>query len=303
MAFDRPGRVLAMASSRHLVKLIDSGTGEELASLESPALEAVSALSFSPDGVFLAASSDGNGIRLWDLRRIRQHLARLKLDWPRPAPPAWSGGKPIVLQVRAESNPDIDPPALGTPARLIDLGAHYNAALTDAWHSGGRNPGNNLAAIPRGRQRLGGVEFDIRGVVQLAGRALAASGSMFPTTATNIPVGLPSRRLHFLHAAGWDEAPGKRIATYRVRFADGSTEEIPVPFDESIQNWHPSSATAPGPTRAAIAWQGTNALNRAVRVYLMTWRNPHPERPMATLDFISHQTHSAPFLIAITADP
>jgi len=45
---------------------------------------------FSPDGTHLVAThKDFQGLSVWDLRRIRQHLAGLGLDWDQlPYPPA-----------------------------------------------------------------------------------------------------------------------------------------------------------------------------------------------------------------------
>ncbi|MBI2947187.1 MAG: protein kinase, partial [Verrucomicrobia bacterium] len=69
-----------------------------------------------------------------------------------------------------------DPQA--TP-ELIDLSLHYNAALDEDWH-GMMWKGNNLATLPKGRQTLGGVEFDIRGIIQLAGIHINKSAPGYP---------------------------------------------------------------------------------------------------------------------------
>ena len=53
-------------------------------------------LSLSPDGTRLAAPTEYNVIARWDLRRLRQELAALDLDWDMlPYPPAGDGAHPV----------------------------------------------------------------------------------------------------------------------------------------------------------------------------------------------------------------
>jgi len=40
-----------------------------------------------------------------------------------------------------------------------------------------------------------------------------------------------------------------------------------------------------------------------VRTYVMSWSNPYPDVEIKALDFVSTQTESAPFLLAVTVDP
>ena len=91
MGFSRDGKMLAIAYSRYVVRLIDPASGRQLATLESPDPRHVSWLGFSPDGSRLAAASETNVIQLWDLRRIREQLAAMKLDWNLPPYPPSSG--------------------------------------------------------------------------------------------------------------------------------------------------------------------------------------------------------------------
>jgi hypothetical protein len=41
----------------------------------------------------------------------------------------------------------------------------------------------------------------------------------------------------------------------------------------------------------------------ALRLYVSSWDNPRPEAQLATLDYVSAMTDSAPILIAITVVP
>jgi serine/threonine protein kinase/WD40 repeat protein len=84
IAFARDGRLLALIDGRNGIHLYDAATlpARHLATLQTPAGPAsLTGLSLSPDGTRLAATTDYNVIALWDLRRLRQELAALGLDW------------------------------------------------------------------------------------------------------------------------------------------------------------------------------------------------------------------------------
>jgi WD40 repeat protein len=82
MAFSRDGKLMAIARSRWLVQLLEAGTGRELASLEQPHGQAIYWLAFSRSGTQLAVATDA--VHVWDLRKLREALAELKLDWDQP---------------------------------------------------------------------------------------------------------------------------------------------------------------------------------------------------------------------------
>jgi len=89
MAFAPDGRLLALARSTLEVQLFHADTGRQIARLPSPSPQIISYLCFSPDGSQLAIATEAGTVELWDLRRIRQGLAELGLDWDLPPyPPA-----------------------------------------------------------------------------------------------------------------------------------------------------------------------------------------------------------------------
>jgi WD40 repeat protein len=81
LAFTTDGKVLAIAHSRHDVRLIETATGRELATLAAPELHDITWLCFRPDGEQLAVACANRILQLWDLRRIRERLAEMGLDW------------------------------------------------------------------------------------------------------------------------------------------------------------------------------------------------------------------------------
>ena len=87
MAFSPDGKILAGSFAFTKVRLFDTATGEILGELEPPNPWPVTCLSFSPDGTQLAVCEGRSALHLWDLRAIRQQLARLHLDWNLPPYP------------------------------------------------------------------------------------------------------------------------------------------------------------------------------------------------------------------------
>jgi serine/threonine protein kinase/WD40 repeat protein len=86
MAFSPDGRLLALAANGRDIQLLNPANGAELATLTAPDAHRLEQIAFSGDGTRLAASIDGRAIQLWDLRRLREELAALGLDWPDTPP-------------------------------------------------------------------------------------------------------------------------------------------------------------------------------------------------------------------------
>jgi len=58
-------------------------------------------LAFSPSGTQLAVATEAHVIQLWDLRKLRQQLAELGLDWDQPPyPPAPTNAPAGPIKVR-----------------------------------------------------------------------------------------------------------------------------------------------------------------------------------------------------------
>jgi WD40 repeat protein len=109
--FSPDSKLLAVAAPAGAVRLVDPGTGREFAMLEDLDQNVTCLPTFTPDGTKLIAVTGGrmNGIRVRDLRLIRQHLAKMGLDWEAPPYPLADPGSmatPLTVEVR-----------LGDPAR------------------------------------------------------------------------------------------------------------------------------------------------------------------------------------------
>jgi serine/threonine protein kinase/WD40 repeat protein len=89
VAFSPDGRLLAVETGQGVVRLLDPDTGREYARLEDPNQDrAIWNIAFSPDGTQLVVTGEGQWLHVWDLRTIREELARRGLDWDLlPYPP------------------------------------------------------------------------------------------------------------------------------------------------------------------------------------------------------------------------
>ena len=62
------------------------------------------------------------------------------------------------------------------------------------------------------------------------------------------------------------------------------------------------------PTAAKVAWEGENepakTYEAKIRLYLTTWKNPHPKKRVVSLDFVATatDTNAVPFCVAISGD-
>ena len=318
LAFSADNSMLAVAHSLDVVRLLEAATGRGLATLEAPEPQDIIWISFSSDGTQLAVASAHGPIHLWNLGVIRQQLDEMKLDWDLPPLPSPRGNKraqPITVSfLGVTNNPGTDR-AAGPPAvaprdarcrpNLIDLSAAYNATLTNCWFNPAW-PGNDLSALPQGIQTLQGIEFDIRGVVQLHGTTANLVFKYAPAV-TAIQVNQPCRALHFLHAVGWDIAKGTEVGQYLVHYHDGVERSVPLFFGENISWWcrrpRDNGAYSEG---TSLAWRGQNPSSGGagydVVLYKFRWPNPRPEVEIRSIDFKSAMTEAAPFLIAITAE-
>jgi hypothetical protein len=195
--------------------------------------------------------------------------------------------------------PDRDPLASG---RLLDLSAHYVAPLSARWLPDTYSLDNSLRTLPTGVQRLAGVDWDLRGLIQLAG---SPTVRLFPDKVVGIRLAQKARALHFLHATIFSVAPDTPIARYVVHYGDDTTAKIPLVYGQDLAEWWGTvgSRDAPAPR---IAWEGSNAAaaseGHVLRLYHSRWENPWPDLELARIDFISELSGSAPFLIAITLE-
>jgi eukaryotic-like serine/threonine-protein kinase len=190
-----------------------------------------------------------------------------------------------------------------TPPTCVDLGPWFNALLSEA----GNPAATNSEVLPQGLQKFEDAEFDLRGVVQLAGTALMGWGTRaFPEAVGGIVVGQRCNRIHLLMSTTAFAERGTRVASIFMKYDDGSIQEMPIIAGEHVgdrQTW----PTAAKPTVAREVWTGrqvpSRTWSRSLSWYKMTWENPRPHAAIVQIDLVSAMTTAAPYLLAITVEP
>jgi WD40 repeat protein len=142
MAVNSASTLLAIGEVGYGIRLIESATGRELATLEPPEDNTYSWPCFSPDGARLAAATGNHIIHLWDLRLIRQQLAAMDpdLDWDHRPYPHTVLPHSSRLQVKVDF-PDAPRFASSTPHEAVGLNSLLLAL----------NPFDSRAYLERGQ--------------------------------------------------------------------------------------------------------------------------------------------------------
>ncbi len=193
--------------------------------------------------------------------------------------------------------------------QMVDLTGKYTSPLTEQWHpnvNGLPEGANHLGSLTRGVQKLGDVEFDVRGVIQVNGTQAEAAGCVFPDAQKGIKVGRKCKRLHALHGTGWSAENGAAIGKYVLHYAGGETATLSIIYGVDVRDWWASGSEPKEVKSAVIAWSGSNAAaegaGASLRLFKRTYDNPKPDLVIETVDFVSAGAESAPFLIAVTLE-
>ncbi len=172
---------------------------------------------------------------------------------------------------------------------------------------------DDLSELPVGLVKLGGVAFDIRGVIQV--RRTEPLGGPWELAASDdavrvdgISIHQEAARLHLLLGTARSEADGTVVGRLLLRYADGETRSLDLVYGRDVRDWwyDPAKADAETTDRAKVVWTGINPVaneyGRRLRLYLNTRENPRPGVKITNFDFVSAMSESAPFLIAVTVE-
>ena len=188
-------------------------------------------------------------------------------------------------------------------ADAVKLKDHINVKMTENLHSE-RFPDNNLKELKAGKQKLGTVTFDIgEGVLQLGSAEVKGK----PEKIEGIKVGRTAAKLHFLQGAGYSAEDGKVVGKYIVRYEDKTKADVEIVYGKHVVDWWAYPCKA-GPTESKAVWEGENTASKEfmakIKLYQMIWTNPHPDKTIATIDFVAADLEQicAPFCAAITVE-
>jgi hypothetical protein len=191
----------------------------------------------------------------------------------------------------------------GDSSNFISLKGHANVKWDENLHSN-RFENNNLKSLPTGKQKFGDVEFEIGdGLLQLGSSMVDTK----PKEIKDIKVGRTLKKLHFLQACGYNADDDTVIGKYVVHYDDKSTAEIEIVYGRDVVDWW-AYPDRKGPTKGKAVWEGENEASKGfdakIKLYLMTWENPKPDKKVETIDFVATNPDqpAAPFCVAITAE-
>ncbi|HKX61212.1 MAG TPA: hypothetical protein VJS65_05200, partial [Verrucomicrobiae bacterium] len=163
--------------------------------------------------------------------------------------------------------------------------------------------------LPRGRQVVEGVPFQVDGVVEVAG-ASARFSNVIRTNVRDIPIRASFERLYLLAAASRDANDGVTIARLNLRYADNSKVDLPIEYGRQVADWMGSRHKGESPLiepDARVAWQVEHpaAARRddSLRLFYMTLANPSPEKEVVSLSIISARARGGFMVAAMTTGP
>lgn len=223
----------------------------------------------------------------------------------------WLNSQSRLLRSRLSQGPGararatIPPRTAGAGTNCLDLGGYFSGPLVPGWIiPEDPRTGMGLPDLPRGVVDLGGVPFEIRGVVQLAGQESRGRGATFPAAARGIPLPPVCRRIHFLHGTDGDLPSGTLLGRITVYAGSGAPTQIPLRYGEELAAAFSSNREAPRTPGSSIVWtaQSTGHLQDQT-LYRTTWDNPHPEARTVMVDHESAVKRHGPCLLAITVEP
>jgi len=190
------------------------------------------------------------------------------------------------------------------PGFIVDLRAAATRSHIDANGQGwiGKGRDFDLRALPAGRRRYGGILFEVVDPAKNQGRSIillrgAREELRRLPPRVRIAVGQRAAVVAFLHATPF-AAPrfGEEIGAYTVRYGDGTQETIPLLYKRTIGSW----LEEPVSIDQEIAWSGQTLSGLEVRLSLLRWVNPHPEKTIAAIEVTTRGSDATPALFAVT---
>jgi|ERR1043166_782332 hypothetical protein len=254
----------------------------------------------------IAVVAFGFWVRSIVARDAARYLDRVQNVWP-----AERAAVAKELRLRQAAS-------VASGAVTVSLNQWLNASLEDSLAGMAETNHNDLHELPVGFHIFGGIPFDVQGRLQLAGRKLLETTTAFPVRTRGIKIGKKCSRIHLLHGAGnlAPELGGTNIANLVARYTDGSQARISLVAGRQLMDWWgPIYNTAAGPAGARpsapgseLAWVGSNPWLKSqhphwsLRLYKSSFDNPHPDREISSVDYVSTMTDAAPFLVGLTVE-
>jgi serine/threonine protein kinase/WD40 repeat protein len=329
LAISHDGRFVAHAF-RYGVQLYDSQTGAAIGvplHADLVAIDALAQIAFSPDDRRLLARTLEDHWVMWSIDRDDRTTAELRASSDvlnaKAGDPALDHN-PIVhvghdtgVWKPKESRPVFDGVrTIGTnpiPGRSADA-SPLLLDMTNVYNTAPDSLGNlmfnfipTMGFMPLGIARIDGVDYDVRGALQLHSFTSPLAGVDFKHSVSGIAVPpVPIAAFHPLLVGGM-LVPGENLAEQArlvLHYRDGSTAALSIRSGVEIASGYDESESG---VPYAWVWGDPLRLMGYLTQHLLgnpRLANPHPERLVASLDIeVPVDTLSNPAFFAITAEP
>jgi hypothetical protein len=183
---------------------------------------------------------------------------------------------------------------------LLDLSRFYDFAPDSV-----RNPYYNIVPamrpMPVGVQRIGGVDYDLRGMVQLGDNKEDATRSKSIHCLALPPGPLAALRPLLMVSWGSPASTGTVAARVTLHYADGGTAQIPIRAGQEVPGYAGNDLGVPLVFDGAITLfaMGLDAQGDTLSAPRLV--NPQPERPVRCVDVDSDTTVEV--VMGMTAEP
>jgi 5-hydroxyisourate hydrolase-like protein (transthyretin family) len=205
-------------------------------------------------------------------------------------PDVFSAPEPVAL-------PLVSGTVIERKATPLPLASFYNPIASRSWD-----------VIPKGRQQLDGVTFQIDGHIELASSGTVSGRGAFPLEVAGIPVDKKFSRLHLLHCAEYSDK-GKPLEDLVLHFANGERRVATLMYGVHATDWYDYAGDRYGLVQdphSKIAWRGPSQdaaqYGKIVRLYHTTLVNPMPNQLVTRLDIISRLCGANPKIFAISTE-
>ena len=190
---------------------------------------------------------------------------------------------------------DFKPSTLIQPIPLGDAAVTSFADDRAADRKGGwtdQGPDTDRHDLKPGNVTLQGMPFVI------GDRCIVLANSerdYFPKIKT-ISIGGRWEELLFVQCGAWVMTPGKTCGYYDVHYVDGTVVSIPLVTLDNIGDWSEPVDIE----RARTVLPGTGGFRKKSGAFLFAWKNPHPNKEIASITFRSAMDEAMPILIALS---
>jgi hypothetical protein len=157
--------------------------------------------------------------------------------------------------------------------------------------------------LPLGLQTLDGVRFDVRGAIQLAGRATERQQLDRPQRVTVIKIQQRAAKVHLLHTEHAAENEGAdEIALLDFYYANGEHARLQLPHVNHVSEGGAAEPVGNGLGEIATVIALPYARPPTLPIYRYTWVNPHPQWEITELNVSAPKGSASYVLIAVTTD-